>query len=76
MMVFIFVDLFAEDFVLAGIITYFVAEVSNTSTRHSPFFQREINLTLILFQCLNFTRYHLGKQNLARKTLIDKRFLI
>ncbi|XP_059083812.1 meckelin-like [Tigriopus californicus] len=52
MMVFIFVDLFAEDFVLAGVVTFFAAE------------------------CLNFVRYHLGKQNLARKTLIDKRFLI
>lgn len=52
LMVFLFVDLFAQDFLLAGTITFLVGEL------------------------VKVVRYYGGKSNLARKTLIDKRFLI
>ncbi|XP_023349212.1 meckelin [Eurytemora carolleeae] len=47
-----FVDLLAQDFLLAAIITYFVSKF------------------------VSVLRYMIGRSNLARKTLIDKRFLI
>ena len=50
--VFLFVDAFAEDFLLAGIVTYLTAET------------------------VKIIRDFAGRRNLARKTLIDKRFLI
>ena len=46
MMVFVFVDLFAQDFLLAGIVTYFVAEVN------------EIDIILfMIIENVNFLRF-------------------
>ena len=77
MMVFCFVDLFAEDYLLAGIVTFFVGEVSPPRMR--PTFTN-IDITYFIlfpsFQTIKFIRYLGGKSNLAKKTLIDKRFLI
>ena len=68
-MLFSFVDLFAQDFLLAGIVTFFVGKVklkSRSQSFHLHF----------LFQTLMMIRQLGGKSNLAKKTLIDKRFLI
>jgi meckelin len=50
--VFLFIDFFAQNYVLAAFITY------------------------IAHKFINILRSDIGKINLARKTLVDKRFLI
>ena len=70
-MVFSFVDLFAQDFLLAAIVTFFVGKVSDPN-RYWTILSNDFNL----LQALQLIRNIGGKSNLARKTLIDKRFLI
>ena len=68
-MLFSFVDLFAQDFLLAGIVTFFVGKVKSKCKSQSFHLH-------FLFQTLMMIRQLGGKSNLAKKTLIDKRFLI
>ena len=68
-MLFSFVDLFAQDFLLAGIVTFFVGKVKSKSKSQSFHLHSS-------FQTLMMIRQLGGKSNLAKKTLIDKRFLI
>lgn len=70
-MVFSFVDLFTQDFLVAAIVTYFVGKVR--VFRH---FQIAFLHKFFCLQFLSLVRQIGGKSNLARKTLIDKRFLI
>lgn len=52
LVVFLFVDYFAQNYILAAFITYIVVKF------------------------YNILRSDLGKRNISRKTLVDKRFLI
>ena len=63
------VDYISQNFVLAVIITYLIQNVSFL-------FLNFLDLNLFLFQLFIFFRFYLSKSNLARKTLVDERFLI
>ena len=86
-LVFSFVDLLVQDYLIAAIITFFVGKVRRTALRwfisiiiwfynyNQPIIFDNLPYLPIL-QVLIWIRHIGGRRNLARKTLIDKRFLI
>ena len=82
-LVFSFVDLLVQDYLIAAIITFFVGKVNRKHIEMISI-NRNHNQTIIfdnlpylpILQVLIWIRHIGGRRNLARKTLIDKRFLI
>ena len=70
LVLFLFVDYFAKNYVLAAFVVYLASKVR---IKKLDIFKKILNNK---FKVLNLMREDLGKMNLSRKTLVDRRFLI